>query len=358
MTRALLLLFVLASCRSAPRPCDGGSCGGSATTQRWEERSPYNADVLFIVDPRVLAGDPARLRAAMGDLGREFAKSPHALDLHFAAVSSVLDGNGQPVNLFSGPCAPKSGAFLTAGHRACAAPPNFDGTLDQALACLAATADGESQPLAVARRLLEPAGRPEAYRDLFRESSIRLVVIITARDDASPEPAADPAALGAYLDALSPIRRTALQFSLIVPLPVLADGGARCTLAPAEAPVSRLLALARTAEQNAVTVELCSGDWTRALAEAFSLVGTGWTLCLPPGVRAGDGAPPPDCLVRQLTPSPTGPVTTLVPRCASGPPPCWETREDFLCDSRAALVFNRDCLPPAGSELALTCATP
>jgi hypothetical protein len=359
-SKTLLLLAALASCRDPGRHfCQAEGCQGAVVTARWDVRAPRPLDILFVIDPQALARGGERVRGGLVQLAREIPKSPRPFDLHIAVVSSVLDPAGEPVSLLSGTCAPKGAAFLTVSHQACGVPPNFDRPLEEALSCLAAAPGGTNQPLQVTRRLLgDPAQRPGPFRDFIRADAVHLLVIVSTRDDASLEPAAEPAALAAFLDAVPPGRPGALLISVLAPAPA-ADGGAPCALAAGESLAGRLLALVDARADTASYFDLCLPDWNVAFAAGLTSISIGSLTCVPAGVRDRDPSTPgvqPDCLVRQLTAGPAGSQTDAVPGCTAGQRPCVAYRPEVACTSETLLVVERDCYPPAGTQLELTCA--
>lgn len=366
MARLTVLVLLLAACRGAPRPC-AGACTGATTTQRWDDQRPRVFDVLFIIDPRILSAEPRRISAAMQELAAQFEKLPYPypLDLRVVVVSSVPGPDGQPVNLLGSAC-PRNGAFVADGHFTCGVGPNFQGGLGQALGCLTVAApDGASQPLAVARTLLDPARRPAAYQGIIRDETWRLLVIVSPRPDTSREPTDDPAALDAYYQALTPTRRPTLSLAVITDVSPLIDGGARCALTsdqpgrPAQPGIDRWLALIDAAGAKGTIVDLCASDWSVAYREALSFPSFDRIYCLPEGTRDLDpmaAGLQPDCVVSQITEGPAGPVTTLLPPCTSGQRPCTEYISDVTCQSSGGrLVVRRDCLPHGGTQYELTC---
>src|SRR3954469_24346320 len=199
---ALGLVLAVLSCKvgAKQKQCDAGGCKGGMTVNRWDFRPPQQLDLLVVVDPQAL-GDGARVRAGLAHFVHAVALFPGTLVFPAAVVSSVLDTAGAPVSLLSGPCAPRELPYLKDAPRTCGATPNFDGTFDDALACLGPAADGPNQPLEVVRRVTG-ADAAAAYRGFWRERTLLLVVIISARDDASAGVTDDPAGLRAYLDGL------------------------------------------------------------------------------------------------------------------------------------------------------------
>jgi hypothetical protein len=361
-------LLTLAGCRApAPRACDAGDCRGSVVTLHWDQRHARVLDLLFVVDPRALANDPARVRSGMRDFAVEVDRLPGAVHAHIAVVSSVLDAvTGEPVSLLAAPgqaaCA-ATGPFLTAGRLACELTPNFAGSLDQALSCLApGDGGGRSQPLEVARRMLDPARQPATFQGFLRASAVRVVVMISPRDDASAQPAAEPAALATYLEALSPTRMTALGLSIIAPSPSIDGGAGGCAVAPEREPPTRLLALQEAAAERSVYVDICTGDWRR-IFDLFNVVVDVRGNCLPAGIRtlaAPDGGVRPDCVVGHTTLTAMGPVTALLPACSSGQRPCVEFRATPVCGDVGieVVVLPDDCLPILPTALELVCAGP
>ncbi|HTJ41711.1 MAG TPA: hypothetical protein VL463_06425 [Kofleriaceae bacterium] len=160
---------------------------------------PGALDVLFVIDPGTSADAGAFFDELQTRLGDSLP------DLHVGVISSELARNAQPAG-----CDGEHNGALRAGDGTCTANGarflvdaasgnglrvrNYDGAIGGAFACLAdlpASTCSASQPMTALRVALgvdSLEGLPAANQGFLRNDAMLLVVVVSSRDDCSPDP--------------------------------------------------------------------------------------------------------------------------------------------------------------------------
>jgi hypothetical protein len=319
LTRSLLALAALAAgCGDSLQPvlCDGGRCGAQVS---WRKSYNWNygsqkVDLLFVVDDT----------AAM-------AAHRDALAAGFTAMAQRLRGPVAPTSIHAGFIRAGSCDTSARAHTACGFPgtgtyflrsewchtrENFPGDYAETFACLGdlgAANCAPSRPLAAAGRFLTEPEQP-GWDGLVRPDATLAIVIVTAQDDASLEPARE---IAAAIKARKPDPSQ-------VAVSVIGPGG---DCAGGEAPGPRLLEFVQQFGANGIYLPLCSGQFPAALDRVEQLISVQISPWCVTNVRDTDPATPglqADCAVEDVTTDGLGGfITRQVPSCDESSPPCW-----------------------------------
>jgi hypothetical protein len=368
---ALLVAAILLACDgssgSRGSGCrDGGACAEQQATVLFEPSQQVPLDVLLVVDPVALAGRADHLRATLRALGPYLHTR---FDTQVAVISAREDAlPGGALSLWP----PGAASCLHAGEgflrdpATCGQSPNYDGALDDQLACPivegAAPAVGPGRPLAALVRLLSGARSDPAARFLRPEAGLA-VGIFTAGDD--PD-AAGPtgAVVRAGLVRLKGDRPELVSVHAFVALPD--DQPCADPQVPPERRAPGLTAFLQQFPAQGLSTS-CDGDWPGRFQQVIpSLLAIRRVFCLPGPLADRDPGSPgvqPECVLEELPAGAATPAsrTTIVPACAAGTDagaaPCWRAEPDIVCESGLRLEVPRTCAPARGTVQRLTCAT-
>jgi len=327
-------LAATGSCGVDSITCASGPCQPERTVN-WQFRSDISedVDVLFVVDDSAIL--PAALIAAYPRMAKVLQNlPPPPTDLispgtappsvHVAFIPASFAGGGS--------CAPAatrgSACGLTGSDPflstiACGQGPNFAGSMEDAFTCLAdfdvVPACGPPQLFAAIRRALAADGSTVALSGFSRPGATLQVVIVAARDDASPD-SNDAASLAALLRAAKPDPAQVIV-SVVGP-------SEACTSDPElAAPAPRLRALIQAFNSRGLYTSVCGNS----PEDALMLLGARLAPLLAPpcltGIRDTDPAQAgvqPTCAVEEQTTQADGSVAhAALPTCDVAPAPCW-----------------------------------
>ena len=236
---------------------------------------------------------------------------------------------------------------------------NFAGAYEQTFACLGdlGAADcAPAQPLEAARRFVTGAA-PPGWEGFVRSEAYLMIVVVTAQDDASGQPAGlTPRAIADSIKAVKP-DPSQIVVSIIGP-------GGDCTAG--EPPGPRLLEFVGEFGANGLYLPLCSGQLSPALDRISQQINS---ALLPPcatNVRDTDLETPglqATCTVEEFANNPDGTRTrSQLPNCDVSAPPCWRLTPGANCNGYALLLERAPdwCIESgvSGTIECLVCADP
>jgi len=347
----LLLVTATGGCDIDPAACASGACHPERTVNwQFQSASAEDVDLLFVVDdsaplPATLTAAYPHMASVLQDLpplanAISHGTAPPSVHVAFIPASAAGGGSCAP-EATRGPACGLTGSDPFLSTIACGQRPNFAGPMEDAFACLAdfdvAPACGPPQLFAAIRGALAGGGSRGALLGFSRPGATLQVVILAARDDASPdgEDAASLAALlrGAKADPAQVI------VSVVGPSPT-------CTSEPElAAPAPRLLALVQAFGSRGLYAAVCG----KSPEDALLLLADPLAPLLAPacltGIRDTDPAQvgvQPTCSVEEQTTQADGSITrAALPSCDVAPAPCWRlSANPTLCP--AALQLEVD----------------
>jgi hypothetical protein len=353
---AAALTIAIAACGAGrAAPCPGGGACHAEQTITWLFQSGFGEelDVLLVVDDTAaIADQQAKVRAIWPRLMQLFEMQPLGTpSLHVGVVSaSRLDAPA-----FDGARAAACGIappdkFLSTAP--CGLQPNFDGTLETTISCLAdlpAQPGGAPRPMAAARRALENEGAT------FLRPTAALWLIMASGADEAAETSQSGADFAAWLK--SQRSNGPVVVSVIGPPTTCADP----SLAAAASAAPQLIALVN-AFREAAYVPLCAPDLTPAFGPGFASIAVSLAPACLGGIRDVAPATPglqPQCTVVARSEQLDGSfVTAVLPACDSAAPPCWRLESAVkTCPGAALLSVDHSAgwCPQLGEEIRISC---
>jgi len=198
---------------------------------------------------------------------------------------------------------------------------NFAGAYEQTFACLGdlGAADcAPAQPIETARRFLTGA-TPSGWEGFLRPEAYLMIVVVTAQDDASGQPAGLTPVI-AIADGIKTVKTDPSQIAVSIIGP-----GGDCT--GGEPPGPRLVEFVNQFGANGLYLPLCSGQFSPALDRISQQINSSIQPPCARNVRDTDLETPglqANCTVEELASNPDGTRTrSRLPNCDAGPPPCW-----------------------------------
>jgi hypothetical protein len=335
----LTICLLAAGCDGSLPPCANGSCGMQvsthATTPSIVNRK---VDILFVVDDTpAIAPHRDAIATGIADIARTLTNAPQAISLHAGFVrAGSCDATTR--GAACGIRAPEQ--FARAEW--CNTMTNVPGTLADAFSCLADLGAGDcapAQPLSAALAAL--TGSPRAgWEGFLRRDAYLLIVVVAAEDDASaqggtPTPVAELAARAKSLKA---------DPSQVL---VSAIGPGGC--AAGDVPGPRLLEFVQSFGANGLYVGLCGEPLTAAVQRVGEFTNQGLAPPCVANVRDTDVVMPgvqPNCTLVRISADASGrTVSTVIPSCDDGAPPCWRLLPGTCSGGASGYVASIDSRP-------------
>jgi hypothetical protein len=302
----------------APLLCDGGSCGTQSSWRKnYQMAINRKVDLLFVVDDTAaIAPHRDAVAAGFAAMAPRLRDPTAPTSLH---VGFIRTGSCD-ASTRGGACGVDTGEqFLRSEW--CHMVDNISGAYEEIFACLGdlGAADcAPAQPLEAARRFLTGAAQ-RGWEGFLRPEAYLMIVVISAQDDASGQPAGLTPALAIAND----IKAVKLDPSQIV-VSIIGPGG---DCAAGEPPGPRLLEFVNQFGANGLYLPLCSGQLSLALDRITQQINSS---ILPPcatNVRDTDPEMPglqANCTVEEFANNPDGTRTSsTLPNCDTSAPPCW-----------------------------------
>ena len=347
--------------------CPDGGCERE-TTFYFDppRRSPL--DVVLVIDQAALVNRSEQLRSTLRRLGPYLHGR---FDSQVAIVSArPAPGASAALELWpppAGTCGLHAGEPFLRDVAQCGRAPNFDGPLEEQLACAvpdvtAAPAPGPGRPIEALTALLS-ATRTPALAGLIRDHAHLSIGIVTAGDD--------PDAVGPFADVLHAgllrIKGGNAARMNIQAFAALPDGQP-CTDQPGAAGggVPNLAGFVQRFVRGGIDTS-CVPDWPARLEMVVPPVLAAATLmvrCLPGPLADRDpltAGIQPECVLQEVAVAADAgsPTSHAIPACTGAPvePGCWSPVPDVACQSGLRLEVTRTCQAPEGSLWRLSCAT-
>jgi hypothetical protein len=368
---ALVMLLAL-GCEGSNRTRPGVGCpdGGCEreTTFFFDPPRRGPLDVVLVIDPAALVNRSEQLRSTLRRLGPYLHGR---FDSQVAIVSArPAPGAAAALQLWpqpAGACGLHAGEPFLRDVARCGSAPNFDGPLEDQLACAvadvtAAPAPGPGRPIEALVALLS-ATRAPALAGLIRDHAHLSIGIVTAGDDPDAVgPLAD--VLHAGLLRIKGGNAGQMNIQAFVALP----DGQSCDDQPAAAGggVPSLAGFVQRFVRGGIDTS-CVSDWPARLEMVVPPVLAAASLivrCLPGPLADRDplaAGIQPECVLQEVAADADAgaPTSHVIPACtgAPGEPGCWSPVHDVACQSGLRLEVTRECQAPEASIWRMSCAT-